>query len=101
MRLCSASVWRAGPRCPGRTSVDPLQVDRVLDALVEIDWVGRLAEPDGARHVLLCDPATTRAAPLIAKLLLDPAPDLAPTWKRAGFDAMRLEEMLRPAAPRP
>jgi membrane protein len=81
--------------------IDPLQVDRVLDALVEIDWVGRLAEPDGARHVLLCDPATTRAAPLIAKLLLEPAPDLAPTWKRAGFDAMRLEEMLRPAAPRP
>jgi membrane protein len=81
--------------------IDPLQVDRVLDALVEIDWVGRLAESNGARHVLLCDPATTRAEPLIAKLLLDPAPDLAPTWKRAGFDAMRLEEMLRPATPRP
>ena len=81
--------------------IDPLQVDRVLDALVEIDWVGRLAEPDGARHVLLCDPATTRAEPLIAKLLLDAAADLAPTWKRAGFDVIRLEEMLRPAAPRP
>ena len=36
--------------------------------------------------MLLCDPATTPAEPLIAKLLLDPAPDLEATWKRAGFD---------------
>ena len=53
--------------------IDPLQVDPVLDALVELDWVGRLEEPRAARYVLLCDPATTPAEPLIAKLLLDPA----------------------------
>jgi membrane protein len=76
-------------------NVDPLQVGPVLEALVEIDWVGRLDEPGGARYVLLCDPATTPAEPLIAKLLLDPAPDLEPTWKRAGFGAMRLAELLR------
>jgi hypothetical protein len=40
----------------------------------------------------------TSAEPLVAKLLLDPAPGLEPTWQRAGFDAMRLSEMLRPAA---
>jgi len=79
--------------------IDPLQVDPVLDALVELDWVGRLEEPKGARYVLLCDPATTRAEPLIAKLLLDPAPDLEATWKRAGFDAVRLGELLRVRAP--
>jgi membrane protein len=80
--------------------IDPLQVGAVLDALVEIDWVGRLDEPGGARCVLLCDPATTSVEPLVAKLLLDPAPDLEATWKRAGFDAMRLAELLRatPAA---
>ena len=75
--------------------IDPLQVDPVLDVLVELDWVGRLEEPKGARYVLLCDPATTRAEPLIAKLLLAPAPDLEATWKRAGFDTVRLGELLR------
>jgi membrane protein len=79
--------------------IDPLQVDPVLDALVELDWVGRLEEPKTARYVLLCDPATTPAEPLIAKLLLDPAPDLATTWKRAGFDTVRLAELLRARAP--
>ena len=79
--------------------IDPLQVDPVLDALVELDWVGRLEEPKGARYVLLCDPATTPAEPLIARLLLDPAPDLEATWKRAGFDTVRLGELLRVPPP--
>ena len=75
--------------------IDPLQVDPVLDALGQLDWVGRLEEHKGARYVLLCDPATTLAEPLIAKLLLDPAPDLEATWKRAGFGTLRLDELLR------
>ena len=79
--------------------IDPLQVDPVLDALVELDWAGRLEEAKTARYVLLCDPATTPAEPLIAKLLLDPAPDLARAWKRAGFDTVRLAELLRGRAP--
>jgi membrane protein len=79
--------------------VDPLQVGPVLDALVELDWAGRLEEAKDGRYVLLCDPATTPAEPLIAKLLLDPAPDLEATWKRAGFHQVRLGELLRaPAA---
>lgn len=79
--------------------IDPLQLDPVLDALIELDWVGRLEEPKRSRYVLLCDPATTLAEPLIAKLLLDPAPDLAATWRRAGFDGARLGELLpAPAA---
>ena len=75
-------------------AVDPLQVDPVLECLVDLDWVGRLQESHGARHVLLVDPKTTRAEPLIAKLLLDPAPDLEATWQRAGFGQMRLAELL-------
>jgi len=74
--------------------IDPLQVGPVLDALIEVDWVGRLDEPGGARYVLLCDPETTRAEPLVAMLLLDPAPDLARAWQRAGFATMRLAELL-------
>jgi membrane protein len=78
-------------------NVDPLQVDAVISALIDIDWVGRLDEHGDARYVLLCDPATTSVEPLVAKLLLDPTPDLAPVWKRAGFGQVRLAEVL--AAP--
>ncbi|HEY2559587.1 MAG TPA: YihY family inner membrane protein [Caldimonas sp.] len=75
--------------------IDPLQLTPVLDALSGIDWVGRLDEGENARYVLLCDPASTAAEPLIAGLLLDPAPDLEAMWQRAGFDSMRLAELLR------
>ena len=79
--------------------IDPLQVGPVLDSLVDLDWVGRLDERGGARYVLLCDPETTPAEPLVALLLLDPAPDLSLAWKRAGFATMRLAELLpSPAA---
>jgi membrane protein len=80
--------------------IDPLQIDPVLDVLVELDWVGRLEEHGGPRCVLLCDPAQTPAEPLVAKLLLEPAPDLEPAWQRAGFDRMRLGELLRAPAAR-
>jgi len=76
---------------------DPLQVDDVLATLVEIDWVGRLEEGGNARYVMLCDPAATTVEPLVARLLLDPSPDLAPVWQRAGFGRLRLAEIL--AAP--
>jgi len=74
--------------------IDPRQIGPVLDALIEIDWVGRLDERGGPRYVLLCDPETTAAEPLVALLLLDPSPDLAPAWKRAGFATMLLAELL-------
>ena len=74
--------------------VDPLQVERVLQALRQIDWVGQLDEARGGRYVLLCDPASTPAEPLVAKLLLDPAPDLEAIWKRADFARMRLADIL-------
>ena len=79
--------------------IDPLQVDPVLEALIELDWVGRLEEFGSARYVLLCDPATTLAEPLLAKLLLDPAPELEKTWKRAGFAAVRLAELMSEPVP--
>jgi len=73
---------------------DPLQVEPILDALVAIDWVGRLDESDSARYVLLCDPAITRARPLLSLLLIDPTPASAIFWRRARFDEMTLREMI-------
>jgi membrane protein len=73
---------------------DPLQVEPILDLLVALDWAGRLDEAGNARHVLLCDPAATRAEPLLAQLLLDPSPALRSFWQRAGFDTLTLKELL-------
>ena len=76
-------------------STDPLQIDPLLDILIRIDWVGRLDEAGEGRHVLLADPDRTPAEPLIAALLLDPAPDLGAFWKEARFDRLQLADLLR------
>jgi len=73
---------------------DPLQIEPILDSLVAIDWLGRLDETGGARYVLLCDPATTKARPLLSQLLIEPAPALVAFWRRAGFDELSLKELI-------
>ena len=55
-----------------------------------------LDEPGAARYVLLADPAETPAAPLLARLLLEPSPALRAFRDRAGFDRLTLAELLRP-----
>jgi len=73
---------------------DPLQIEPILDTLVAIDWAGRLDEGGTARYVLLCDPGTTPAAPMLSQLLLEPAPTLRRFWQRAGFGEMTLRELI-------
>jgi membrane protein len=55
-----------------RLRTDPLQIEPALDQLVGLDWVARLEEPGEPRYALLCDPARTRAEPLLDALLLAP-----------------------------
>lgn len=73
---------------------DPLQVEPLLDLLVELDWVARLDEEGAQRHVLLADPALTRAAPLVDRLLLAPGAGAAGFRRAAGIDALTLESLL-------
>jgi len=73
---------------------DPLQIEPLLDILVAIDWVGRLEEAGSARYVLLCDPATTPAEPMLAKVLLDPSPNVRGFWDRAGFANTTLQDLI-------
>jgi membrane protein len=75
-------------------NTDPLQVEPTLYALIAIDWVGRLDEPGGCRHVLLCDPDTTAARTLLASALLDPSPQLSAFWQRANFDRLTLRDLI-------
>jgi membrane protein len=73
---------------------DPLQIEPILETLVAIDWAGRLDEAGAQRYVLLCDPATTKAAPLLSQLLLEPGLALRKFWQRAGLGEMTLRELI-------
>jgi membrane protein len=74
--------------------VDPLQAEPLLEQLVQIGWAGRLDEEGEKRHVLLCEPGTTPAAPLIAALLVEPAAGLDGFWQRAGFETMTVQQLV-------
>jgi membrane protein len=75
--------------------VDPLQIEPILDSLVDIDWAGRLDETGDPRYVLVCDPHTTPARPLLTQLLIEPSPQLRGFWQRAGFEEMMLKDLLQ------
>ena len=78
--------------------VDPLQIGPLLDALIAIDWIGKLDEAGNPRYVVLVD-GNVSAEPLLASLLLEPSPELGPFWTRARFDELRLADVLAdPAA---
>jgi len=78
----------------GSLRFDPLQIESVLEALMALDWVGRLDEEGQPRHVLLCDPAHTPLAPLVNELLLAPIDALAAARGKLGIDAIVLAEVL-------
>ena len=78
----------------GALRVDPLQVEPVVDALVALDWCGRLQEEGANRLVLLIDPATTPAAPLVDRLLLEDRQATAAFRQRAGLDALTVSQLI-------
>ncbi|MEH3087116.1 MAG: YihY family inner membrane protein [Xylophilus ampelinus] len=81
--------------------IDPLQLEPVLDALVRLDWIGRLREQDEAaspRHVLLVDPEAAPLAPLLDRLLLPASPPVAALWSAGGWHRLRLSDALAGAA---
>ena len=73
---------------------DPLQIEPALDTLVELDWAGRLEEDGEQRFVLLVDPASTVAAPLIERLLIEPAVVARGLWRHAKLGQLTLGELL-------
>ena len=75
-------------------SIDPLHVEPTLQSLLDLDWVARLDEGDAPRYLLLCDPETASARPLLAATLLAESASVQGFWRRAGFDAMTLKDLL-------
>jgi len=78
----------------GAVRVDPLQVEPVLDLLIAMDWVARLDEEGSQRHVLLVDAERTPARPLIDGLLLGDDRAASSFRRRAGFDTLKVSELL-------
>lgn len=80
-----------------RLRVDPLQLEPVLDALVDLDLVGRLEEGGAQRLVLLCRPETTRAEPLLKALLADRSSGLGMLWARSAWQDLTLAQLIEKA----
>ena len=74
--------------------VDPLQIEPVLAILLSMDWVGRLDEQGDSRFVLICDLTSTRAKPLLTRLLLDDSLPAGAFWTRAGLLDLTLAELI-------
>jgi membrane protein len=77
--------------------VDVLQLEPVLETLLGLDWIGQLADPEGAheaRYLLLADPATTAMTPLVQQLLISGEASMKPFWDNAGFAQLRLRDVL-------
>jgi len=91
---------QAGQTAAGLSNLlrtDPLQIEPVLELLVGLGWVARLDEAlgeDGGRYVLLCDPARTALAPLMAQTLLAPDEWTRRLWLRAGLDHLVLQDAM-------
>jgi membrane protein len=77
--------------------VDALQLEPVLEALVQLDWVGRLNEADdqaATRFVLLADPGATALAPLLQQLLLPASQATRKLWESSRLQALSLADVL-------
>lgn len=82
-----------------RMRVDTLQLTPSIEALVALDWVGRIEERSERRQeeprlVLLADPGTTPLAPLVQRLLLERGPSVEALWQGADFQQMTLADVL-------
>ncbi|HEX2013511.1 MAG TPA: YihY family inner membrane protein [Roseateles sp.] len=77
-----------------RLRIDPLQLEPSLDALLAMDWLGRLEEAGAQRLVLLVAPDVTPAAPLLQALLAQRSGALTPLWRHGDWARCSVAELL-------
>jgi membrane protein len=82
------------PQIAESQRLDPLQLEPVLDLLIEMSWVGRLDEAGAQRYVLLGEPSTTRAAPLLDALLLAPSAVTTQFRRRAALAGLTVADLV-------
>ncbi len=80
-----------------RLALTAQHIEPAVERLVAMDWIGLLSEAQGpqsdARYVLLVDPQTTPARPLL-EFLLDPNPATTALWGAAGWERATLRSLL-------
>jgi membrane protein len=82
-----------------RLRCDPLQVESVFESLESLGWVGRLDDAGPQRHMLLCDPQKTLAAPLLALLMLERTDATDTLWREAALDRVMLSDLMDAGEP--
>ncbi len=95
----------SGEQLAQRMQVDLLQLEPALEALLSLDWIGKLAsDAETAKHVrderfvMLVPPEGTPLAPLMQLLLLNSAPSAAtePLWTDARWSGLHVADVLAP-----
>lgn len=87
----------SAPQLSQRLELETLQLEPVLEALVTLDWIGRLNEVDDAadtRYVLLADARTTPLEPLMRVLLLPPSAATHKLWSSGQLASLRLQDVI-------
>ncbi|MEI6803901.1 MAG: YihY family inner membrane protein [Burkholderiales bacterium] len=78
--------------------IDPLRLEPVIEALLQLDWIGQLAPAGDAeglpRYVLLIDPDKTPLAPLLQRLLLVRNATTEKMWNLGRFPAATVRDAL-------
>jgi membrane protein len=74
--------------------IDALQLEPLMELLIGLGWVARLDDDSARRHVLLCIPAETKAAPLIDRLLLAPDARTRGFRRHAALEHLTLAELI-------
>jgi membrane protein len=90
-------AWARPIELAARWRSSELQLEPVLQTLVQLDWIGPLAEePDNEdpRYVLLADPRSTRLEPLLKELLMPQAPALDNLWHKGPLRTLVLQDVL-------
>lgn len=77
--------------------VTDLQLEPVLEALLSLDWIGRLDEPGrevDARYVLMADVQSTSLEPLMRQLLLPLTEATEGLWRSGRLSAVYLKDAI-------
>jgi membrane protein len=77
--------------------VDSRQLEPVLEALVQLDWIGRLNEVQDeaeTRYILLADVQSTALEPLMRHLLLPASEATAKLWKSGQLSSVYLKDVV-------
>jgi Predicted membrane protein len=77
--------------------VETLQLEAVLQALVALDWIGRVNEiedEEGTRYILLADVQGTAIEPLIRHLLLPSSQATEKLWQSGQLSRLYLKDVI-------